>query len=321
MFDNRFFLSILSLVLVTGIGSSFESVFAVPGQGTLYATEPFHCELWTIDPSNGFAILKGNTQDGGNSVKLPSLAVHPFTGVMYAGGGGGGAGPDDNCPDVSPVNSPNLYIVDPNSGDLTLVGATNQGNLLGLDFRSDGTLFAALKLPGVSGGSALGIVNPATGATNLVGLFGVDSLNGIAFFGNTLFGVSYNDELYTINTGTGEATLATVVIPSVGLGAAQFSCDSTLYVGEGAIGALFGTLDITTGDLNALLDTALEETIGGFAFIENCPPVGGELLSIDSTALMLVGLQTSAIWMLPVLAVAAGQTVWFVHRRMKNNSS
>jgi len=35
-------------------------------------------------------------------------------------------------------------------------------------------------------------------------------------------------------------------------------------------------------------------------------PVGGEFLPIDSTALVLAGLQTSAIWMLPVLAGAAG---------------
>jgi len=34
--------------------------------------------------------------------------------------------------------------------------------------------------------------------------------------------------------------------------------------------------------------------------------VGGELLPIDSTALVLAGLQTSAIWMLPVLVGAAG---------------
>jgi hypothetical protein len=34
--------------------------------------------------------------------------------------------------------------------------------------------------------------------------------------------------------------------------------------------------------------------------------VGGELLTIDSTALMLTGLQSSTIWMLPVLAGAAG---------------
>ena len=35
-------------------------------------------------------------------------------------------------------------------------------------------------------------------------------------------------------------------------------------------------------------------------------PVGGEFLPIDNTALMLAGLQSSAIWMLPVLAGAAG---------------
>jgi len=38
----------------------------------------------------------------------------------------------------------------------------------------------------------------------------------------------------------------------------------------------------------------------------NAAPVGGEFLPIDSTALLLAGLQTSAIWMLPVLAGAAG---------------
>jgi len=38
-----------------------------------------------------------------------------------------------------------------------------------------------------------------------------------------------------------------------------------------------------------------------------CPvKVGGEFLPIDSTALMLAGLQSSAIWMLPVLAGAVG---------------
>ena len=36
------------------------------------------------------------------------------------------------------------------------------------------------------------------------------------------------------------------------------------------------------------------------------PVVGGEFLPIDSTAIMIAGLQTSAIWMLPVLAGAAG---------------
>jgi len=44
--------------------------------------------------------------------------------------------------------------------------------------------------------------------------------------------------------------------------------------------------------------------------------VGGELLPIDSTALMLAGLQSSAIWMLPVLAGAAGVGAYYIKTRM-----
>jgi len=43
--------------------------------------------------------------------------------------------------------------------------------------------------------------------------------------------------------------------------------------------------------------------------------VGGELLSIDSTALVLAGLQTSAIWMLPVLAGVAGAGFYLIKFR------
>jgi len=44
--------------------------------------------------------------------------------------------------------------------------------------------------------------------------------------------------------------------------------------------------------------------------------VGGEFLPIDSTALVLAGLQTSAIWMIPVLAGVAGAGFYLVKFRM-----
>jgi len=43
----------------------------------------------------------------------------------------------------------------------------------------------------------------------------------------------------------------------------------------------------------------------------------GKLLPIDSTALVLAGLQTSAIWMLPVLAGAAGAGIAALKLRRK----
>ena len=44
--------------------------------------------------------------------------------------------------------------------------------------------------------------------------------------------------------------------------------------------------------------------------------VGGEFLPINSTALVLAGLQSSAIWMLPVLAGVAGAGFYLIKFRM-----
>jgi len=44
--------------------------------------------------------------------------------------------------------------------------------------------------------------------------------------------------------------------------------------------------------------------------------IGGEFLPIDSTALLLAGLQSSAIWMLPLLAGAAGVGAYYIKTRM-----
>jgi len=48
--------------------------------------------------------------------------------------------------------------------------------------------------------------------------------------------------------------------------------------------------------------------------------VGGEFLPIDSTALMLAGLQSSAIWMLPILAGAAGAGAYYIKTRMNKDN-
>ncbi len=49
------------------------------------------------------------------------------------------------------------------------------------------------------------------------------------------------------------------------------------------------------------------------------PVVGGEFLPIDSTALVLAGLQTSAIWMLPVLAGVAGSAFGVLYIKSRRN--
>ena len=47
-----------------------------------------------------------------------------------------------------------------------------------------------------------------------------------------------------------------------------------------------------------------------------CEQVGGEFIGVDSTALVLAGIQSNAMWMLPVLAVAAGGVAYYIKTRM-----
>jgi hypothetical protein len=49
------------------------------------------------------------------------------------------------------------------------------------------------------------------------------------------------------------------------------------------------------------------------------PVVGGEFLPVDSTALFIAGLQSSAIWMLPALAGATGVGAYFIKSRMSKD--
>ena len=55
------------------------------------------------------------------------------------------------------------------------------------------------------------------------------------------------------------------------------------------------------------------------SFDDRPPVVGGEFLPIDSTALVLAGLQTSAIWMLPVLAGVAGSAFGVLYIKSRRN--
>ena len=101
-------------------------------------------------------------------------------------------------------------------------------------------------------------------------------------------------------------------------------CTGTLQIGDNAELNIFsGGTGINHGTITASGTGRIDVSIGGLfqnSGINGAPIVGsgtveqiastcivgGEFLPIDTTALMLAGLQSSAIWMLPVLAGAAG---------------
>src|SRR4030095_2818936 len=127
---------------------------ASPGTGTLFGTDASGGHLITIDPLTGAGTIVGSMDIGG----VPALAVDPTTGILYAGTGGGG---------------PRLFTVNPTSGVTTLVGDTGLGFAAvgAMDFRDDGTLFAAVNIvgDGGTGSEHLAIINKSTGVATVIG--------------------------------------------------------------------------------------------------------------------------------------------------------
>jgi len=288
------------------------SALASPGQGTLYATVPHWGELWKINPTDGTVELIGITLIINDEfVPITSLAIDLDTGIMYGGGGSGLS---------------NLYTVNLNTAAVTLVGPTGEGNLVGLDFSQDGQLFAAVNPTGQGGigGTHLATVDKNTGATTIIGPFGVSRLGAIAFAPDgTLYGATENKdpqvgELYKINTDNGQATLVNPILLDGaltigGFASLQFSCGGILFGGGGNAFDDFGTINQDSGTFN-LLSNELLDTIGGMAFDSQCQDdvVGGKFLSIDTTALLLSGVQSPTGLMLTLIIVSSGIGVSFV---------
>ncbi len=309
---------LIAVILMTS--PSFMTANAVPGTGTLYASDPEVGGLLKIDPSTGVDTFVGTTMDGTLSVRLPSLAVDPATGIMYGGGFD------------SRVAIPNLYKVNPSTAELTLVGAsgTVPGNMVGLDFGPDGKLYAAMaEGSSTNGGTQLAIIDKFTGAATLIGPFGEDpvvkKMGAIAFDKDgTLWGATENSivfsALYKINLSTGHATFVANIIRDNGDGtfshksirSIQFACDGTLYAGD-SFSKGFGTIDTTEGTYTATSSDP-DGLIGGLAFEKTCPishgtAVGGTIMPVDMTALFVAGAFTNAFWISPTLGGIAGASL------------
>jgi len=225
-----------------------------------------------------------------------------------------------------------LITINLQNGQGTEIGPTNISNLGNdrnpdISFRnSDNTLFAYLSR---TGPQSLATINIITGASSPIGPSGVSGGgNGIGFtptdtlFHARTFGT--DQTLNTVNQITGaSSTLFNVIWPvPIGGGfpspnAMDFDTDSGLfYVNMGGASPTANDLLITVDPSNGAIVTIgqTQDRIDAIAFAEESVKVGGELLPIDNTALMLAGLQTSAIWMIPIVVGAAGAGAYFIKR-------
>jgi hypothetical protein len=269
-----------ALTAVVGVLAVVPSAHSTPGTGTLFGTDASGGNLLSIDRSTGVGTVVGST----GVFPVPALAVDPTTGIMYAGQGAG---------------SPNIYTVNPATGAATLVGDTGLGVAAvgGLDFRSDGTLFAAVNIvgDGGTGSETLATINKATGVATVIGAFGTEGMEGIAFdaagrlWGSTSArgGGASTPALYRIDPATGAATLVAPILsmsgtpPSGGVVSLQFACDDTLYGGTATgLGATDGgrliTINPATGVfafVGSVSATPGASSLGALAFQDSrCLP-------------------------------------------------
>ncbi len=290
---KRLMFSLTMLVCgLVALGVFSAHVDAAIGTGTLFGTEPSAGNLITIDLSSGAGTVVGPT----GISSIPSLAVDPITGTMYLGTGGG---------------SPFLYTVDPTSGATTFVGDSGLGfaGIGGMDFRSDGALFAAVNIAGDGGTGSdhLATIDKTTGAATIIGPFGlctgvsvpssgsgsctIEGMEGIAFdaSGNlwgslSARGAAGAPGLYRIDTTTGAANFVAPIEdslgnpPSGGVVSLQYSCFGTLYggtareIGGAGDGGRLITINPTTG-LFSFVGAGFAtggSSLGGLAFELPC---------------------------------------------------
>jgi hypothetical protein len=242
---------ISGLAVVMLYTSSINFAGAAPFSGELFGTDAIGGHLLRINTVTGAGTIVGTI-----GFPVPSLAFDPITGILYGGEGAG---------------IPNLYTVNPATGAATLVGNTGLGlaAIGGMDFRTDGVLFAAVNIigDGGTGSETLATINKATGLATIVGFFGVEGMEAIAFDSSgVLWGARSASGagvgipgLYTINTSTGQATFVEPIVsalglpPSGGVVSLQFATDGRLFGGTatpiGAVndGGRLITIDRSTG--------------------------------------------------------------------------
>ena len=179
------------------IAAGMLAVSASSARATAAYGEAFDT-LYSIDLATHTAAAIGPAGSfGGQTIgNISGLSLSP-DGVLFAAAGGMNA----------------LTRIDPDDGKATVLGSfglsgqgdprSNDALDLGMTFGCDGTLWLVSAFAG-----KLWTVNPANGATTLVGATG-HTITGLVALGNALYGAGGkgDNNFYRINTATGAATL------------------------------------------------------------------------------------------------------------------
>jgi hypothetical protein len=300
---------ILSLIVFSGLAPALmNEAYAQPilfgaahagGQGLAPST------FYSIDFTSGAANAIGPI----GFFNCSGMGVHPVFLTVYA------TCNDDNF-------NEHLITIDTSSGAGNSVGLTGASHK-DIAFRSDGKLYGH-----VNGDITEIDINTGNAVFlgSNVGIAGFAG-NGLAFSLDDTFLRSDESVLNTLSDVTGNILTTTPHGYPIGLDFPRNNAMDThpvsgvLYAstndGSGGGGPNYlSTVDTTTAVVTFVGLTGL--TVNGLdaiAFLPEPRLVGGEIIPIESTALLLAGIQSSAIWILPAIFSAVGIGLVLLRRK------
>jgi len=274
--------------------------------------------LLQINPATGAAVPIGPI--GFNS--CGAMDFDPISGTLFAA-----------CNDAAGTNV--LVTINTATGAGTVVGPLVNYLVRNFDlsFRADGALFGTSFNAGGAPFVDLFSINTVTGLATQIGSTGTGSPgNGMAFQAGTLFHAdnALGGILSTLNQVTG---LATPVAPLSFVGFPPFISVQGPRDNAMDTNPTTGVMFVSINDGNqgggpnylATVNTAtgLVTNIGlsqngldGLAWQpDQQAPIGGTLVPIDTTALLLASVQSISMWMIPVVAAGVAIGVFVIKRR------
>lgn len=297
---------IIAIVLIAGFVTPSFAQPMIIALGHSGSSGP--SSLYTVDATTGAATLVGST--GFNRCSGMDI---DSSGIVFA-----------TCQRLD--GTPVLVTIDSSTGAGTEIGPTTlSGNVADISFKpSDDTLYA---FDATASDHRLKTISTATGMGSDVGSTGLsfDGGNGMTFVGSTLHHIARSSGHHTLDQLTGAASIGTPVtyVPTLTAGQVKAMdldmASGTVYgiindLTSSSSPTLLATVDLTTFTVTAIGPNLSEDPLDAIAILPE-RLVGGTLLPIDNTALLLAGLQTSAIWMIPTLAGLAGAGFYLIKFR------
>ncbi len=230
-----------------GVVSALPAASAAVTEGQIFTVE-WGGGLYTVDPATGATTLVGDTGVGAVTGVVWDASTSSLLAVNYEGA----------C---------NLSRIDPVTAASETIGATGHDDCTGFDRDpTSGTLYMVYD---IGGGSGLATIDESSGAATDVAPVTFESgplrISALAAESDgTLLGFGYDDNMYSIDTATGEATLLhSGIVESSDVIGANFDCSGVLY---GTDDYELFTIDVTTG---ATTDVGTMFPIDGEQFSED----------------------------------------------------